>query len=210
MTCIKQLADPGGAGLSIPTDTSPRRLGASELRNIKAAFKNSFPYITDPVKVSQDDINYFVRNSSGFVKNMIVPFFGKVIPEGFRICDGQNGTPDLRNRFIKGATKEAANEYTGTDIITLSDYIVTSAIALDQTHIPLHNHSFYQSGANKQTGPYRDEGLVGPYAWDKQNEAELKNVSNPPQGSAHNHAVQGTFSIVPKHYKLVFIMYTGG
>lgn len=25
------------------------------------------------------------------------------IPDGFALCDGQNGTPDLRGRFIKGA-----------------------------------------------------------------------------------------------------------
>ena len=29
------------------------------------------------------------------------------IPVGWALCDGQNGTPDLRDRFIKGATGEA-------------------------------------------------------------------------------------------------------
>lgn len=35
----------------------------------------------------------------------IIPWYGKVsdIPNGFALCDGQNGTPDLRNRFLVGA-----------------------------------------------------------------------------------------------------------
>lgn len=35
----------------------------------------------------------------------IIPWYGNVnsIPDGFRLCNGANGTPDLRNRFIVGA-----------------------------------------------------------------------------------------------------------
>ena len=35
----------------------------------------------------------------------IVAFYSKngEIPEGWAICNGDNGTPDLRNRFLKGA-----------------------------------------------------------------------------------------------------------
>jgi microcystin-dependent protein len=36
---------------------------------------------------------------------MILPFYGSLsdIPRGWQLCDGSNGTPDLRNRFIVGA-----------------------------------------------------------------------------------------------------------
>nr|WP_272210298.1 hypothetical protein [Marinicella sp. W31]MDC2876166.1 hypothetical protein [Marinicella sp. W31] len=33
----------------------------------------------------------------------IVAFYGSGIPAGWQICDGTNGTPDLRDRFILGA-----------------------------------------------------------------------------------------------------------
>ncbi|PHM66687.1 hypothetical protein Xsto_01016 [Xenorhabdus stockiae] len=35
-------------------------------------------------------------------QGMIMMFSGKVIPEGWVLCDGNNGTPDLVNRFIMG------------------------------------------------------------------------------------------------------------
>lgn len=45
----------------------------------------------------------------GVPTGLIVMWAGLVadIPTGWALCDGQNGTPDLRNRFIKGASGEA-------------------------------------------------------------------------------------------------------
>lgn len=38
----------------------------------------------------------------------ILPWRGNLadMPEGFALCDGSNGTPDLRDRFIVGAGTE--------------------------------------------------------------------------------------------------------
>ena len=35
------------------------------------------------------------------------------IPSNWRLCNGANGTPDLRNRFIIGASVDATTTYTG-------------------------------------------------------------------------------------------------
>jgi len=39
------------------------------------------------------------------LKGMICLFFGLIaaIPDGWSLCDGDNDTPDLRNRFVIGA-----------------------------------------------------------------------------------------------------------
>ncbi len=39
------------------------------------------------------------------VKGMIIEWYGSIasIPSGFALCDGNNGTPDLRNRMVIGA-----------------------------------------------------------------------------------------------------------
>lgn len=46
--------------------------------------------------------------SDYFVKGMIVAWYGEAdnVPSGWRICDGTGGTPDLRDRFIMGASEQ--------------------------------------------------------------------------------------------------------
>ena len=54
------------------------------------------------------------------------------IPSGWFLCDGSNGTPDLRNRFVVGAGSSYAVGATGgADSVTLST-----------SQIPSHSHSF--------------------------------------------------------------------
>ena len=50
-------------------------------------------------------MRYSVESSSGIPQGSIIPWYGNLnsIPSGFAICNGQNGTPDLRDRFIVGA-----------------------------------------------------------------------------------------------------------
>jgi len=40
-----------------------------------------------------------------FIRGMIIKWSGSIasIPAGFALCNGSNGTPDLRNKFIVGA-----------------------------------------------------------------------------------------------------------
>ena len=62
----------------------------------------------------------------------IIPWYGQIadIPNGFVLCNGSNGTPDLRNRFIVGAGNAYSLSATGgTDSVTLS-----------ASHIPSHYH----------------------------------------------------------------------
>lgn len=39
---------------------------------------------------------------TSFVSGMIIMFTGSTAPSGWAICDGTNGTPDLRDRFVVG------------------------------------------------------------------------------------------------------------
>ena len=45
-----------------------------------------------------------VQGNSIFVQGMIIMWNSTVasIPTGFVLCDGNNGTPDLRGRFVVG------------------------------------------------------------------------------------------------------------
>ena len=67
--------------IEVPTDCSPPTVGGS-------------PILT---------VNNFDPNSV-FAAGMIIMWYGDVneIPDGWALCDGNNGRPDLRNRFIVG------------------------------------------------------------------------------------------------------------
>lgn len=101
------------------------------------------------------------------------------IPDGFALCDGNNGTPDLRNRFIVGAGQDSS---TSTHIPGIngigSGYYRPGNYGGEDTHklsiseIPSHNHSITvtnnysrpdSSVPGKGTGgdPYTNNGYVG-------------------------------------------------
>jgi len=55
---------------------------------------------------------------------IIVIWAGAIVdvPAGFAICDGNNGTPDLRNRFIVGAGDAYAVDEIGGSILHKHDF----------------------------------------------------------------------------------------
>lgn len=53
------------------------------------------------------------------------------IPTGWQLCNGSNGTPDLRDRFIVGAGNSYAVAAVGG----------SNSVTLDSTQLPLHNHT---------------------------------------------------------------------
>lgn len=63
------------------------------------------------------------QNESSIPKGTILPWYGKSsdIPEGFALCDGTKGTPDLRNRFLVGAgSNYSLGDTGGEDQVKLS------------------------------------------------------------------------------------------
>ena len=82
-----------------------------------------------------------LANSSLFVTGMILMYTGSTAPSGWAICNGQNGTPGLRDRFIVGAgSAYSVDDTGGNDQQTLT---------LNQ--IPSHNHSFSGSSSHSHT-----------------------------------------------------------
>ncbi|KAL0219491.1 hypothetical protein P9112_005144 [Eukaryota sp. TZLM1-RC] len=72
---------------------------------------------------------------------------GAVIPQGWVLCDGKNGTPDLRDRFVLGASDVSSiGQKGGQDQVTLTEGQVPKhkhriQITLDQAGD--HQHSQY-------------------------------------------------------------------
>lgn len=66
------------------------------------------------------------------------------IPSGWYLCNGSNGTPDLRDRFVVGAGTTYAVGATGG----------ANTVTLDATMIPSHTHSITASGSTGAAGTH--------------------------------------------------------
>lgn len=68
------------------------------------------------------------------------------IPTGWQLCDGTNGTPDLRDKFVLGAgTTHNVGETGGNEEVTLT---------VEQ--MPKHNHTYgvARTASSAQAAPY--------------------------------------------------------
>ena len=79
-----------------------------------------------------------------FVQGMILLWYGNTgnIPSGFVLCDGNNNTPDLRDRFVIGAGNNFSAGNTGGN----------NSITLQETNLPSHQHFVVSNdlgGANR-------------------------------------------------------------
>ena len=103
----------------------------------------------------------FTGDGSGlsnlFITGMIMLWSGSTstIPAGWAICDGQNNTPDLRNRFVVGAGDSYPVGNTGGQ----------NSI----TEVPAHSHSFSTTtnagGGHNHTGTTSTVGDHQHHGW---------------------------------------------
>ena len=80
------------------------------------------------------------QGGTGVPTGTVLPWYGQVadIPSGFVLCNGSNGTPDLRDRFIVGAGSTYALGATGG----------ANTVALTASQLPSHYHAVGQMQSN--------------------------------------------------------------
>jgi hypothetical protein len=70
------------------------------------------------------------------------------IPTGWALCDGSNGTPDLRERFIVGAGLSDNLSVVGTGAYANGATGGLNSVTLTIAQMPAHTHTFNGSGDN--------------------------------------------------------------
>ena len=96
--------------------------------------KQSFEIIVNEIERLDGRIDSLSGGGSGGVPGGIITMWsGSItdIPLGWALCDGSNGTPDLRDRFIVGAGGDYNVGNTGG----------ANSVTLTVAQMPSHSHS---------------------------------------------------------------------
>jgi microcystin-dependent protein len=143
-------------------------------------------------------VGYAFEAANGVPRGAIIMWSGSQIPDGWALCDGTNGTPNLTNKFIMGAQNIA-------NIGTMGG---STTINLSHTHTgPTHTHTYSGTTAgNGATRKVTDDG----------------DDQSPVNSETHTHSYSGTTgaggtgntgtagssaqNIMPPYFSLAFIM----
>ena len=139
-----------------------------------------------------------------FVAGMIMLWSGSSasIPSGWLLCDGSSSTPDLRNRFVVGATSTYAVGATGgsADAIVVSHTHTATSTVTDPGHLHVIPNA---SGGTPNGGGAYIQGADNPGAsrnTNSQTTGITVSTTNASAGSS------GTNANLPPYYALCYIM----
>ncbi len=135
---------------------------------------------------------------------MISLWYGSIgsVPTGWYLCDGSNGTPDLRDRFIVGAGSTYSVSQTGgsTDAVVVS-HTHTASTAAAGTHT--HDFSIYK--VNDFNSP--------PNFIAASDDNQGTGSATTQSAGSHSHTVtvdsagvSGTNANLPPYYALAYVM----
>jgi hypothetical protein len=140
---------------------------------------------------------------SGFVAGMIMMWTGVTAPTGWAICDGTNGTPDLREKFIRGSSLLVPIGSTGG----------ATSVTLTTGNLASHSHTLTNGTANVAAvcntiaGGGGGTGIVNNQISRPSGEA-VNSASATISGSTDTAGTADPFNILPPFYALAYIIKT--
>ncbi len=127
--------------------------------------------------------------------NHIIAWSGTIIPDGWTICNGANGTPDLRGKFVYGKYDDADTPDTGGSN-THSHTVGTSS------SVGNHSHSYSGSTDNSSSSYYLASSTQ--YAYGTHSHT-LSGTTSSTGSHAHDSTLSSATAI-PPYILLYFIM----
>lgn len=129
----------------------------------------------------------------------IIMWSGTDIPDGWALCDGENGTPDLRGRFVLG----------GSDTHTMGETGGEEEIILTAAQLPDHKHSISSNTKAENIPNVLTRNITPAYLSTSVSVGSSEKSclysmpidsadENSPKGEAHNN--------MPPYYVLAYIM----
>ena len=149
--------------------------------------------------------------AAAFPTGGIIMWSGSVasIPSGWALCNGSNGTPDLRNRFVVGAGSTYAVDATGGS---------ADAIVVSHTHTATSTSTVTDPGHAHNLSGYGKDGTT--FSWpDLEGRGSFRTISNGVVSNTTGITVatsttnastgsSGTNANLPPYYALAYIMKT--
>ena len=140
-------------------------------------------------KINDNELYVIPENNTSSIipSGLIMMYYGNTIPDGWALCDGTNGTPDLRNRFIIGAGGTYNSGETGGESVHV--------LTIDE--MPKHSHKmkYDSTGWTAIRQSHGTDGIVENTTSSYDGQYSTEEVGN---GNAHNN--------MPPYYALCYIM----
>lgn len=141
----------------------------------------------------------FYEKSSLFTQGMIVPYAGTSIPRGWALCDGTNGTPNLKNKFIVGAgqgiglTERILGQTGGEETHTLTIQ-----------EIPNHTHNYLTTDAGSKNVDPKESNRR---RWHSRGNVVVEDILKPAESDKNNTVTTGQpHNNMPPYVVLRYIM----
>lgn len=124
---------------------------------------------------------------AGLVPSGIITLWSgaiSAVPIGWTFCNGSNGTPDLRDRFVVGAGTSYAVGATGG----------ANTVTLDATMIPGHTHTVTATGTSGDASADHTHGISGSGTTSGQSVDHTHSGTTSAVSNDHTHTFSGTSS----------------
>ncbi len=163
-----------------------------------------------------------IATASSFVGNGTIPIGGIImwsgadnaVPSNFALCDGNNGTPNLVDRFIVGRGSAYAQGATGgsadATLVSHSHTINDHTHGFSGSGSQVHSHTQTGGGTNDDGGPNAPGGNSGGTMNNISNATVTISISgntgNPSDKGTDTQGSSGTNANLPPYYAIAYIM----
>jgi hypothetical protein len=136
---------------------------------------------------------------------MISLWYGSIgsVPAGWYLCDGSNGTPDLRNRFVVGAGSTYSVAQTGGSADSIVVSHTHTASSTSTVTDPGHLHTVPLSGSAGGSSFGRASGSSAP---DQNTGTATTGITVGTSTTVNSAGVSGTNANLPPYYALAYVM----